>query len=239
MPRDIVCPHCNKKNRITAAIENYGSPLVHCNYCKKEFYDSNILEISLAGIKWTKLTRHNFAYLYLILAAIAIVIGLLISGEFMYYASIWYIDLFFIAGLGTLIYEEYEYAKDYDNRRKTYAKEYVNSLNRIQDIEYVKILARKKHVNAQKYYNNKLYNPSYQVSYNIKLAPFIKKINDLYVYQELPISSSISKPIKDEINSNFLSDNTVAELKRWKSLLDDGIISQEEFDQKKKEILKL
>lgn len=63
-----------------------------------------------------------------------------------------------------------------------------------------------------------------------KFLPDMIKINDY-------IQSKINAPIKTETTSQNVS--AADEIKKFKQLLDDGIITQEDFDAKKKQLLGL
>lgn len=51
------------------------------------------------------------------------------------------------------------------------------------------------------------------------------------------LCSMISSPIKVETNESTKQTSSADEIRKYKSLFDDGIINQEEFDKKKKELL--
>lgn len=55
-----------------------------------------------------------------------------------------------------------------------------------------------------------------------------------------PISSDVSRGLTDqESDSKPLSDNQIQQMRKWKQLFDEGIISEEEYNRKKAEILGL
>lgn len=62
-----------------------------------------------------------------------------------------------------------------------------------------------------------------------KFLPDMLKINDY-------IQAKINNPATDAI---VATNDNVAELKKYKQLLDDGVITQEDFDAKKKQLLGL
>lgn len=51
---------------------------------------------------------------------------------------------------------------------------------------------------------------------------------------------SLEKPKKQRVNSSNFSEQSVAdELKKFKELYDSGVISQQEFEEKKRQLLNL
>ncbi len=72
--------------------------------------------------------------------------------------------------------------------------------------------------------------------YGIDETPKVKEIQSIHeTIKETPAKPEEEKPYSER----ELTDHTVDQVKRWKKLLDDGIITQDEFIQKKKELLDL
>ena len=105
-------------------------------------------------------------------------------------------------------------------------------INSIESVSFIKCMG---FVNGMMRFNTIGDSGSFPSKIDLNTVVFKKKEQELAIQ----IKDDITTFINEKTNGNSLSQNAIEEIKKYKNLLDNDIISQEEFDIKKKEILGL
>lgn len=145
------CPYCKYSYVINAGGDQrrYGSPLVKCQCCGKQFWDTDIVEPALYGFE----NLHED--IELLKRWLAVIIGGSVSIGFLYLGYLFIISgdfdwiLIFIFGFPMFIfYMLFSYFRRVRNDKKNKEEilekhriEYDESLKRLSNMEYVKALA--------------------------------------------------------------------------------------------------
>ena len=129
------CPACNQpyeKNFYSGKPKpeekiRYGSPIKVCKYCKKEFIDSDYIEIALEGVPnqedYKRLTKGTIAY----------TIASFVMAFFFYIFDFCFLPILFVI-LGVIIIESD--LTSYKKRQKHLEKEILESRKRMEDPQY-------------------------------------------------------------------------------------------------------
>lgn len=234
------CPHCGETYRSYQGIDNriYGCPLLVCPHCNKPFWDSEIKEPALYGYKNS----------YETISSIKMLIGLILDAcftAFLIWGGVYTtvnkedgsITLFLFGGLGLLVFIVFvvfyiQSKRHPEETIKAQQDGYDASIIRLKDTNYLVALANYDPL-AKKLLNERM---NGEAEHYAKRPEIITKKN-LSSTKEEGLSKE-RKVVNGKTPRPASNKEILETIEKMKVLFDAGILSQEEFEAKKADLLK-
>ena len=240
------CPHCGTVYRSYQGKSQrlYGCPLISCPKCKQPFWDSDIKEPALYGIeKERSILSHFWVYWFTLTSIAMLVFGIinLAKDELLYGILFTILGVFGCLVFGAILITGIRDALHPEKQQLLQQQQYDASKERLQNTNYLAALTEYDPL-AKNLFAERMAGMTETYAARPEITLRVKKASTKKEVKPIPNTPKKNNNHNTRVQGNSLEVKSQEELlttiEKLKKMYDDNILTQEEFEEKKAELLK-